>query len=186
MDLEAVAVIESFLLCGAVQQVRENEIDRNGLLHAYDITEEEFERAESSYEKYQSMGTMQLYNYMYKREKGRLPEQAIHYTAGTLEVRPSVARKSLVAMDVIKEKKKSASRKEFEKKYCVVSYTISQVTIDNIMDDPEQTPEQKIRRITELEVLEYKRKIDMVEEANQKQNTDRYRIAKEEEERAIS
>ena len=83
------------------------------------------------------------------------------------------------------EKKENSARKEFQEKYCVTSYTTSQATIDNIMRDSERTPEEKIKRICELEILEYIKKSDMVEEANQKQHTDRYRVAKEDEEREI-
>ncbi len=185
MELEAVSVIENFLLCATVQQVREGKTDQDSMLKVYDISEEEFERANSSYEKYKSIGTMQLYDYIHKREKAKLPDKVVHYVAGTLEVRPSEARKSLVEMEVLKEKKENSARKEFQEKYCVTSYTTSQATIDNIMRDSERTPEEKIKRICELELLEYIRKSDMVEEANQKQHTDRYRVAKEDEEREI-
>lgn len=185
MELETVSVIENFVLCAAVQQVREGGKDKDSILKAYDISEEEFERANTSYEKYKSIGTMHVYNYMHKTEKGKLPNKVVHYVAGTLEVRPSEARKSLVEMEVLKEKKENSARKEFQEKYCVTSYTTSQATIDNIMRDSERTPEEKIKRICELEILEYIKKSDMVEEANQKQHTDRYRVAKEDEEREI-
>lgn len=188
MDLETVSVIENFVLCATVQQVRESGMDRDSLLRIYDISEEEYERAENSYEKYERIGTMKIYDYIYKRETGRLPEKALHYVAGTLEIRPSKARKSLRAMKLIEKgrcKEENSSRREFLEKYSIVSYTTSQLMIDRIMRDTERTPEEKIKRICELELLEDIKKLDIVDEANRKQNTDRYRIAREDEGREI-
>lgn len=180
-DLEIVAVIENFVLCSMVQQVREGGMDKDSMLKVYDISEEEFERANNSYEKYKSIGIMKLYNDMYKRNKGELPKKAIHYTAGTLELRPAEARKSLVAMGLLEGNLK---RESFEGEYRVV-YNVSQMIIDNIMRDPELTPEEKNMKICEIEVEESKRVLANVEEANRKQDTDRYKIAREDEAREI-
>ena len=53
------------------------------------------------------------------------------------------------------------------------------------MRDPELTPEEKNMKICEIEVEEAKRVLENVEEANRKQDTDRYKIAREDEERGI-
>lgn len=169
------------MLCAMVQQVREAGMDKDSMLKVYDISEEEFERANNSYEKYKNVGIMKLYNDMYKINKGKLPNKTVHYTAGTLELRPAVARRSLVAMEILEG---NVKRENFEGEYRVV-YNVSQMIIDNIMRDPELTPEEKNMKICKIELEEAKRVLENVEEANRKQDTDRYRIAREDGEREI-
>ncbi len=65
------------------------------------------------------------------------------------------------------------------KRYTV--YNISQLVIDNIMRDPKLTEEEKNEKICELELEEYERVSKNVEEANRMQNTDKYRVARENE-----
>lgn len=174
-------MIENFVLCAMLQQVREGGMDKDSMLKVYDISEDEFERANSSYEKYKNIGIAKLYNNMYKRNTGKLPNKTVHYTAGALELRPAEARRSLVAMGILEG---NIKRENFQEEYRIV-YNVSQMVIDNIMRDPELTPEEKNMKICEIEVEEAKRVIENVEEANRKQDTDRYKIAREDEEREI-
>ncbi len=65
------------------------------------------------------------------------------------------------------------------KRYTV--YNVSQLVIDNIRRDPELTEEEKNEKICELELIEYERVSKNVEEANKMQNTDKYRVVRENE-----
>ncbi len=180
-DLEAVAVIENFALCVALGQVDEKTKDRESVLKEYEISEEEFEQAERAYRKYEKTGMMDVYDGMFKRNQGEAPNKIVHYTAGSLEMRPSEARRDLGIVQVLKG---NSAKDKFEEKSLVV-YSVSQMVIDNIMRDPELTPEEKNMKICELELAEYERVLKNVEEANRKQNTDRYKIARENEAREI-
>lgn len=176
-DLESVAVIENFALYVAIQQVHENMKDRQSALEEYEISEEEFQRAEQSFKKYEKSGIMGIYDDMFKRNHKQMPNKIVHYAAGTLELRPSEARKSLSTMEILGKNNQNTFLED--KSYIV--YDVSQMVIDNIMRDPKLTPEEKNRKICELEMLEYERVLKNVEEANQKQNTNRYKITREDE-----
>ncbi len=69
------------------------------------------------------------------------------------------------------------------KRYTV--YNVSQLVIDNIRRDPKLTEEEKNEKLCELELEEYERVSKNVEEANRMQNTDRYRISREDDNREI-
>ena len=181
-DLEPVAIIENFALYVALEQVKENGKDKNSVLKQYEITEEEFKRAEESYKKYEQSGTAKIYDDMFRRNQGETPNKIVHYAAGALEIRPSEARRDLSAIQVLKGK---GAKNRFKEDSCIVVYSFSQMVIDIIMRDPHLTPEEKNKKISELELAEYERALKNVEEANRKQNTNRYRIAREDGERGI-
>ena len=180
-DLDAVAVIENFSLYVALGQVNENSKDKKSALHEYEISQEKFDRAKASYKKYEKSGIIDLYNHMFKRSNGQLPNNIVHYTAGTLELTPSEARRALSTIQVLKGNDTKNSK--IEKFFTV--YDVSQVLIDNIMRDPQLTPEEKNRRICELEVAEFERVSKNVEEANRLQHTDKYKITRESDQREI-
>lgn len=181
-NLEAVSIIENFALYVAIGQVIENSKDKETALKEYDITDEEFKKAEQSFEKYEQSGMINIYNNMYQRNKGKVPNKIVHYAAGCLELRPSEARKDLCLIQVLKGHDRRLNNKD--NNFCLV-YDVSQIVIDNIMRDNKLTPEEKNKKICELELAEYERVLKKVEEANQKQNTDRYKIIRENENREI-
>lgn len=181
-DLDAVAVIENFSLYVALEQVNEKIKDKESALKEYEISEEEFERAEVSYKKYEKNGIMDVYDSMFKKNNGPLPNKIVHYAAGALELTPSEARRALSTIQVLKGNDTKNNKTE---KFFTV-YNVSQILIDNIMRDSQLTPEEKNRRICELEVAEFERVSKNVEEANRLQHTDKYKITRESAEKEIS
>ena len=182
-NLDGVAVIENFALYVAIAQLNEKSKNKEEVLKEYDITEKELEKAQESYKKYEKSGMIDIYNNMYQKNKGKVPNRIVHYTAGCLELRPSEARRSLGEIGVLKGSDKKTSNRDIN--FCYV-YEVSKIVIDNIMRDKKLTPEEKNKKICELELAEYERVLKKVEEANEKQNTDRYRILKESDNREIS
>lgn len=153
----------------------------NGALSEYELSKEQFERARVSYKKYEKSGIINIYNKFCIKRDRKPPSKVAHYAAGTLELTPIVAEQALIAMELLKGKYTKNS--DMEKIYTV--YHVSQLVIDNINRDPELTEEEKKQKIRELESVEYEKVSKNVEEANRMQGTDKYKIAKEDEEREI-
>lgn len=181
-DLEAVSVVENFALYIALEQVDEKVKDKKRVLEEYEIKEEEFDEAEKSFRRYQQSGIIDVYDEIMQMNQGQAPSKIVHYAAGTLELRPSEAKRDLTVMQILKGNGTINNSKD--KLYNV--YNVSQAVIDNIMKDPGLTPEEKNKKISELELMEYQRVLKNVEEANRKQNTDRYKIARENDQKEIS
>lgn len=147
------------------------------VLIKYGLSQEQFEKALESYKKYEKSGMIDSYDKKCKEEEGKYPNRVIHYIAGTLELMPANTK---VGLKVIQDLKSSSrGGKEYKE------HKISQLVIDNIMRDPKLTQEEKMERIAELERAEYERVSKIVDEANRKQGTDKYRVEKEEEIREI-
>lgn len=180
-DLDPVSVIENFALYIAVKKVDEGKLSKEGALIKLDIESEKFDRAQSSYRKYQKTGIVNTFNNLCKKKNGEIPNELVHYTAGSLELTPSEAQNDLNMIQVLRG---NYTKKNEEDKTFVV-YKVSQLIIDNIMRDPGLTPEEKNQKICELELAEYERVSKNVEEANFKQNTDRYKIVSEDDNRGI-
>lgn len=141
------------------------------------MSQQQFERANASYKKYENSRIIDTYNKLCMKRDRKLPNKTIHYAAGTLELTPSEAKDALIVMQVLKGNYNKNSN--MERKYTV--YNISKLVVDNIRRDPELTEEEKNEKICELELAEYERVSKNVEEANRIQNTDKYRIARENE-----
>lgn len=154
-------------------------------IRTYELSEEQFKRAQTSYRKYEKSGIVDIYNRMCEKKMGRHPEKTVHYVAGTLELTPSEARNDLTIIQVLDGNHTKNDDMERTEKICRV-YNISQIVIDNIMRDPKLTPEEKNKKICELELAEYERVSKNVEEANKKQGAHKYKIAREGESREIS
>lgn len=149
----------------------------NGAIREYELNWQQLKKAETSYRKYENTRIIDTYNKLCMKRDGKLPNKTVHYAAGALELTPAEAKDALTAMQVLKGSYNKNSN--MQKRYTV--YNVSQLVIDNIRRDPELTEEQKNEKICELELTEYERVSKNVEEANRIQNTDRYRISRENE-----
>ena len=175
-DLSPVAVVEYFSLYVAVGQVNEGTFDKKTVLQKYDISEEMFDRAQNSYQKYKQTKMTEMFNNHCKRVDRKLPDRIVHYTAGALELRPSEAMNDLKMIDVLKGNYTTQSKAG--KAFTV--HQVSQLIIDRINQNPYLTTEEKNQRISELEIAEYDRVAKNVDEANRLQKTNKYKVVLEE------
>ncbi len=153
----------------------------NGAISEYELSWEQLKKAEASYKKYENTRIIDTYNRLCIKRDGKLPNETVHYAAGTLELTPSEAKDALTVMQVLKGSYNKNNN--LQKRYTV--YNVSQLVIDNIRRDPELTEEEKNEKICELELAEYERVAKNVEEANKMQNTDKYKIEREDDNREI-
>lgn len=147
----------------------------NGAVSEYELSWQQLKKAETSYRKYEDTRIIDTYNRLCMKRDGKLPNRTVHYAAGALELTPSEAKDALTAMRVLQGSYSKNSN--MQKRYTV--YNVSQLVIDNIRRDPKLTEEEKNEKICELELAEYERVAKNVEEANRMQNTDKYRIERE-------
>lgn len=114
----------------------------NGAISEYELSWEQLKKAEASYKKYENTRIIDTYNRLCIKRDGKLPNETVHYAAGTLELTPSEAKDALTVMQVLKGSYNKNNN--MQKRYTV--YNVSQLVIDNIRRDPELTEEEKTKK----------------------------------------
>lgn len=170
-DLSDVAVIENLSLYAAVRDVNEKLKLKDVALVHYDLSEEQFDKAQESFRKYKSSEIMDKFNSRFRNSNS-----IIHYAAAVLEETPinvyeAFKRLGLEKGEFIPKREKS-----------ITAYQISQLVIDNIMRDPKLTTEQKNAKINELQLAEIDKKQRLADERNALKGAKEYKIIMEEKE----
>ena len=167
-DLSDVAVIENLALYAAVRDVNEKLKFKDVALVHYDLTEDEFDKAQESLKKYRSSEIMQKFNGVFKNT-----DSIVHYAAAVVEETPINVCEAFKRLGLEKGKFKSKNLKN------VTIYKVSQLVIDNILKDDKLTPTEKSAKINELQLDEIDRKQKMVDDANQKFGGEKYKAVME-------
>lgn len=154
VDLLDVALAENAALYTALEFYNEEKVPKAELLEEYELTEEEFDKAQGKYENLKKSGIMEPFNDMYKRVDTGNPPVTVGYAAAVVNDRPVNTLEGLKRIGTIESDKKLV-------KYCkqVEIEGISEAVKDLIRKNPKfrDDPDKEISR---LENIEYEKKIN--------------------------
>lgn len=170
-DLSDVAVIENLSLYSAVRDVNEKLKYKDIALVYYDLTEEQFNKAQESFKKYKNSEMMHKFNNRFKNSNS-----IVHYAAATLEETPVNVYEAFKRLGL--EKGELTPKRE----KTLTAYKVSQLVIDNIMRDPKLTIEQKNAKINDLQLAEIDKKQKLADERNALKGTKAYKVVVEDKE----